>query len=143
MPPAHSAARPMIPGFAALALMMTWATAQAGAMMDYTPGLLREELSAGRKVLLIFTAPDCEDCRMQQTTIDDWHSGDRARAAVVSMVTIDWKMSQKDPLPKRLGVSGPGTLVLLAPEGELGRVSPGDGKAAVTALLKQALPPEG
>ncbi|MEP2782262.1 MAG: thioredoxin family protein [Pseudoruegeria sp.] len=120
----------------ASALVPVWAQAKT---TNYSPGLVDQELAAGKTVFLDFRADWCSTCASQERTIEKLMSENPDYAANVSFINVDWDQFRSAELTKRLKIPRRSTLVVLKGDKELGRIVAGVSKKDIKALMDTAL----
>jgi len=115
------------------------AATPALAAMDYTPGLVEQELAAGKTVFLDFTASWCSTCAAQARVIDALKAENPDYAAAISFIDVDWDQYKFAPLTTQLEIPRRSTLVVLKGDAELGRLVADTGKGRIKALMDSAL----
>jgi thiol:disulfide interchange protein len=105
----------------------------------YRPGLVEEELAAGKTVFLDFYTDWCSTCRAQGKAIRDLMDENSAYEAGISFIKVDWDQHAQSQLASRLNIPRRSTLVVLKGDKELGRIVAGTRKADIKALLDTAL----
>ncbi len=129
--------RPFLIGATALALAPL--ARPAGAMVDYTPGLVDERLAAGETLLVDFWASWCSTCRAQERVIEGLRAANPAYDAAMGFVRVDWDQHGDGDLSRRLNIPRRSTLVLLRGDQELGRIVAGTREDDIRALLDLGL----
>ncbi|NKX44899.1 thioredoxin family protein [Roseicyclus persicicus] len=122
---------------AALALLPL--AGRARAMIDYTPGLVRDRLAAGETVFVDFSATWCSTCRTQGRIIESLRSANPAYDAAMTFVKVDWDTHGTGELAQSLAIPRRSTLVLLRGDTELGRIVAGTREVEIRALLDLGL----
>lgn len=107
--------------------------------MAYVPGLVKQELDAGKTVFLDFSATWCSTCAAQARVIDALKAENPAYEKSVSFIVVDWDTYRTAQLTKSLGIPRRSTLVVLKGDKELGRIVAGTSKAQIKALMDTAL----
>ncbi len=105
----------------------------------YTPGLVDNELAAGKTVFVDFYTDWCSTCRSQERTINALKAANPDYEANISFVAVDWDIYSNSKLSRRLNIPRRSTLVVLKGEAELGRIVAGTRKADIKALMDTAL----
>ncbi len=123
---------------AALALLAGPAAAQ-GKDLTYKPGLVKQQLDAGKTVLVDFYAPWCTTCRAQSRAIDALRAENPSYDENIVFVTVDWDTYKDGDLSRALQIPRRSTLVVLKGNQELGRVVAGTSRKQIKALLDTAL----
>jgi thiol-disulfide isomerase/thioredoxin len=113
--------------------------AQAANGKDYRPGLVEEDLAAGKTVFLDFYTDWCTTCRAQGKAIRALLDEDPAYERNISFIKVDWDKHARSPLAVRLNIPRRSTLVALKGDRELGRIVAGTRKADIKALMDTAL----
>ncbi len=107
--------------------------------VSYTPGLVRDELAAGKTVFVDFYTDWCTTCRSQERTIKALLAENPAYEKNVSFVAVDWDVHSNSDLAKSLNIPRRATLVVLQGDKELGRIVAGTSKGEIKALMDVAL----
>ncbi|TMV57791.1 thioredoxin family protein, partial [Thioclava sp. BHET1] len=97
--------------------------AQAGAPVDYRPGLVTSELAAGKTVILDFHATWCTTCAAQKRAIDKLRAENPAYDKALTVIVVDWDRYKSSTLAKDLKVTQRATLVALKGKAEIGRLN--------------------
>ncbi|MEM5475940.1 thioredoxin family protein [Pacificibacter sp. AS14] len=111
----------------------------AFAAADYTPGLVDQELAAGKTVFLDFKASWCTTCAAQERVMDRLKAANPDYEKSVSFIAVDWDKYGRSELAKRLKIPRRSTLVALKGDAELGRIVAGTREADIKALMDTAL----
>ena len=120
------------------------ASAAAGPVLaasgqPYRPGLVEEELAAGKTVFLDFYTDWCVTCRAQGRAIRDLLSENPAYEENIVFIKVDWDKHAQSRLAARLNIPRRSTLVALRGDRELGRIVASTRKKDIKALLDTAL----
>lgn len=107
--------------------------------VDYTPGLVKSELAAGKTVFLDFKADWCSTCAAQERVIKALKAENPAYEQAISFINVDWDRYGRSDLSKALKIPRRSTLVVLKGDQELGRIVAGTGKDTIKALMDTAL----
>lgn len=129
--------RMILLGAAAVTIMS--GVRSAHAMVDYTPGLVRERLAAGETVFVDFSATWCSTCRAQGRVIEGLRAANPAYDAAMTFVRVDWDSYGTGPLARSLSVPRRSTLILLRGDTELGRIVAGTREDEIRALMDRGL----
>lgn len=109
------------------------------AMIEYSPGLVRERLAAGETVLADFSAVWCSTCRAQGRAIDILRRDNPAFDQAITFIRVDWDNYGRSQLAFDLSIPRRSTLVLLRGDQELGRLIANTRVDDIEALLNRAL----
>jgi len=119
---------------AALALPAT-----VHAAVDYTPGLVKAELAAGKTVFLDFAAAWRTTCAAQERVINALRAENPAYDESISFINIDWDKYRGADITKELNIPRRSTLVALRGDAEIGRIIAGTSRRDIQALMDKAL----
>ncbi|MEM9710394.1 MAG: thioredoxin family protein [Pseudomonadota bacterium] len=122
---------------AALTLLPGAALASVGT--PYTPGLVDQELAAGKTVFLDFAAKWCTTCAAQERAINALISDNPAYGDAITFITVDWDEHRRADLTKRLNIPRRSTLVVLKGDQEIGRIVAGTNRSQIKELMDLAL----
>lgn len=126
--------------FLTLAAALPFAPLAArAATVDYTPGLVKSELAAGKILFVDFKASWCGTCAAQGRVIDALKAENPAYEQAITFVNVDWDTYKSADLTKELKIPRRSTLVVLKGDQELGRIVAGTGKDEIKALMDAAL----
>lgn len=109
------------------------------ASLDYTEGLEKTELAAGKTLFLDFSATWCSTCKAQERVINALRAENPAYDAAISFVRVDWDNFGDGTLSHALNIPRRSTLVVLKGDKELGRIVAGTARDAIKALMDVAL----
>ncbi|MCG6903906.1 MAG: thioredoxin family protein [Rhodobacter sp.] len=115
------------------------AAAPVLASMQYTPGLVAQELAAGKTVFLDFTATWCSTCAAQARVIEALKAETPAYEQAISFIDVDWDTYRNADLTRSLEIPRRSTLVVLKGDAELGRLVAETGASRIKALMDTAL----
>ena len=113
--------------------------ALAGVGKAFKPGLVKNQLAAGKTVFLDFYTDWCSTCRSQERTINALKAANPDYEANISFVAVDWDVYSTSKLSRRLKIPRRSTLVVLRGKEELGRIVAGTSKRDIKALMDTAL----
>ena len=111
----------------------------ASSGVEYTPGLVKQELAAGKTVFVDFYTDWCTTCRAQQRVISSLKSQNPDYEANISFVSVNWDKYGNSELARSLNIPRRSTLVVLRGEEELGRIVAGTRESAIQDLMDIAL----
>lgn len=106
---------------------------------DYSPGLVKKELEAGKTVFLDFTATWCTTCAAQGRVIEALKAENPAYEQSISFVDVDWDKYRDAAITKNLKIPRRSTLVVLKGNQELGRIVAGTSRKTIKKLMDVAL----
>ena len=106
---------------------------------DYTPGLVKTELAAGKTVFLDFTATWCSTCATQERVINALKAKNPAYEAAITFINVDWDTYKDAKLARDLNIPRRSTLVALKGNSELGRIVAGTSRKQIKTLMDLAL----
>lgn len=115
------------------------ASAFAAGGVAYKPGLVEQELAAGKTVFLDFYTSWCTTCASQARTIEALKAENAAYTQAISFIDVDWDQYSNSDLAKRLAIPRRSTLVVLKGDEELGRIVAGTRRGDIKALMDTAL----
>ena len=121
------------------AAFLTAAPVLAGVGKAFKPGLVKNQLAAGKTVFLDFYTDWCSTCRSQERTINALKAANPEYEANISFVAVDWDVYSGSKLASRLNIPRRSTLVVLKGKEELGRIVAGTSEADIKALMDTAL----
>ena len=125
-----------------LFLLASTATLVAGpalAELNYTPGLVDQQLAEGKTVFLDFTTSWCTTCAAQKRVISALLSENPKYAENIVFVHVNYDDYGHGDLAQRLNIPRRSTLVVLKGDEELGRIVAGTSRSAIQNLLDTAL----
>ena len=105
----------------------------------YRPGLVDEELAAGKAVFVDFYTDWCTTCRAQERAINALKADNPAYEASITFVSVDWDQHSRSDLAVRLNIPRRSTLVALKGDQEIGRIVAGTSKGKIQELMDAAL----
>ena len=106
---------------------------------DYTPGLIKKELKAGKTLLVDYAAAWCSTCAAQERTIKKLRSENPAYNKNISFIRVDWDTYRSHQVTTSRNIPRRSTLILLRGDEELGRLVAATGKAQIKGLLDKGL----
>jgi len=121
----------------ALAPMAVFA---AEATLDYTPGLLKQNLAAGETVMLDYSASWCSTCKAQERVITRLRQTNPGYDKNIVFIKVDWDTYARKPISTKYKIPRRSTLVMLKGDKELGRIVAGTAKGQIKALLDLGVP---
>lgn len=112
--------------------------ALSAAGQPYTPGLVKEMLADGKTVFVDFYTDWCTTCKRQERVIGALRGANPAYESI-EFVAINFDTFGRKGLARELRIPRRSTLVVLSPEGELGRIVAGTSQSDIKALMDVAL----
>ncbi|MDA8585606.1 thioredoxin domain-containing protein [Rhodobacteraceae bacterium] len=110
----------------------------AAAGEAYSPGLVKKMLSEGKTVFIDFYTDWCTTCKRQERVIGALRS-ENPEYEAINFVAINFDKYGREELSRELGIPRRSTLVVLTPNGEIGRIVAGTSTADIKALMDKAL----
>ena len=132
--------REFIAGTVVLLGASKFASAGAGATVDYTPGLIQEKLAAGETLLVDFAADWCSTCARQERVISAIRESNPSFDQHITFVRVDWDQYGSSEVATSRNIPRRSTLLLLKGDQELGRLVAGTGEDEIRALMELGLP---
>lgn len=123
----------------AAAATLTSALPASAAVLDYTPGLLKERLNAGDTVFLDFTASWCGTCRAQGRVLTNLKQANPAYDKNITFIDVDWDTYGTSDMAGRLKIPRRSTLVVLKGKKEIGRIVADTSERNIKKLMDAAL----
>ncbi len=115
------------------------AAMSASATTDYTPGLIKKELAAGKTLLVDYAADWCSTCAKQERVLTTLRDENPAYDKNISFIRVDWDTYDLDEVTTSRNIPRRSTLILLRGDEELGRIVAGTSKAQIKELLDKGL----
>ena len=109
------------------------------APVDYTPGLLKERLSAGETLFLDFKASWCTTCKAQEKVLAKLKAENPDYEANITFIDVDWDTYGRSSFATRMNIPRRSTLVVLSGDDEIGRLVAETREPQIKALLDAAL----
>ena len=107
--------------------------------LTYTPGLVAQELAAGKTLFLDFSATWCGTCKAQERVINALRAESPAYDQAITFIIVDWDEYGYSQLAFDLEIPRRSTLVALRGDEEIGRIVAGTGRNTIKALMDAAL----
>ena len=108
-------------------------------VVDYTPGMAKKALAAGKTVFLDFSATWCSTCAAQDRVINALREENADYDANITFIKVDWDDHGNGKLSNALKIPRRSTLVVLKGNKELGRIVAGTARKQIKALMDTAL----
>jgi thiol-disulfide isomerase/thioredoxin len=109
------------------------------APLEYVPGMLDEQLDAGKTVFLDFKASWCGTCAAQERVLAKLKSENPAYEANIVFIDIDWDVYGKSQMAEKMRIPRRSTLVALKGDKEIGRIVAETREARIKELMDAAL----
>lgn len=104
----------------------------------YTPGLVKKMLGDGKTVFVDFYTDWCTTCKRQERVINALRNQNPAYESI-EFVAINFDKYGREGLSRELNIPRRSTLVVLSPDGELGRIVAGTSQSDIKRLMDVAL----
>lgn len=124
---------------AALATALIPAPAAASGTLDYSPGLIQKQLTAGKTVFVDYAASWCGTCARQERVINALREANPAYDRAIVFVRVDWDDYKRHEVTTSRKIPRRSTLLVLKGNQELGRVVAGTSEKQIKALLDTGL----
>ncbi|QFT30178.1 Thioredoxin [Labrenzia sp. THAF82] len=124
---------------AGLAATVLPGTAFASETLDYAPGLIEKELSAGKTVFVDYAASWCGTCARQERVINALRGANPAYDQAMVFVRVDWDDYRQHEVTTSRKIPRRSTLLVLKGNQELGRVVAGTSEAQIKSLMDTGL----
>lgn len=108
-------------------------------VVDYSPGMAKDALAAGKTVFLDFSATWCGTCAAQDRVINALLDENPDYGANVTFIKVDWDNFGDGALSNALKIPRRSTLVVLKGDKELGRIVAGTARKDIKKLMDTAL----
>jgi len=122
---------------AAASMLPTLACADG--FVAYTPGLIEEELAAGKTVFVDYSATWCTTCARQERVIDTLRGQNPDYDAAMTFIKVDWDTYGTDAVTTSRAIPRRSTLIVLRGENELGRIVAGTSESQIKELMNLGL----
>ena len=129
--------RQMLSVVAGLAFSAVSGLVVAGMM--FTPGMIKEDLAAGRTVLVDYKAKWCGTCASQTRVMAKLRAANPEYDKNIFFIDVDWDDYKNHEVTTSRNVPRRSTLILLKGDKELGRIVAGTSEKEIKALLDKAL----
>jgi len=124
---------------ATAAVMMAPLAAVAGDYVDYTPGLVEQELAAGKTLLVDYYASWCGTCQAQGRVLEALRKENPAYDEAMTFIRVDWDTYSEHEVTVFREIPRRSTLIVLRGDEELGRIVAQTSKSQIQALLDKGL----
>ena len=110
----------------------------AGTDLMYSPGLIKQQLAAGKTVFVDYAATWCSTCKRQERLINQLRERNPAYDQHITFVKVDWDVYGMHEVTSSRNVPRRSTLLMLRGDKELGRIVAGTDVNEIKALLDKA-----
>jgi len=107
--------------------------------LDYTPGLIDQQLAAGKTLFVDYTASWCTTCAAQERVMDALRAENPDYDARIVFVDVDWDTYSGDAVTTSRNIPRRSTLLVLKGGDELGRIVAGTSRDTIKDLMDIAL----
>ena len=107
--------------------------------IDYTPGLIKSELAAGKTVFVDYAADWCGTCKSQARTINVLRDSNPEYDKKMTFIRVDWDDFGNTEVTKSRNIPRRSTLIVLKGDKELGRIVAGTSTGQIKELLDTGL----
>ena len=125
---------------AGLAIGLSPMAALAGdGFVEYQPGLVEQELAAGKTLLVDYSAKWCSTCARQARVINTLRADNPEFDTAMTFIKVDWDTYRRHDVATGRNVPRRSTLILLKGDEELGRIVAGTSEGQIKKLLELGL----
>ncbi len=107
--------------------------------VEYTPGLIKKELAAGKTLLVDYSAKWCSTCARQARVINSLRADNPQLDESMLFIKVDWDTYSSHAVTRSRGIPRRSTLILLKGDDELGRIVAGTSESQIKSLLERGL----
>ena len=111
----------------------------AAESMDYTPGLIKQQLDLGKTIVVDYAADWCGTCKRQERVINVLRTKNPEYDKKMIFVRVDWDDYSQAPVTTSRNIPRRSTLIVLKGDKELGRVVAGTGFDQIQELLDKGI----
>ncbi len=122
---------------AAATLIPSFASAEG--FIDYTPGLIKSELAAGKTVFVDYGAAWCSTCARQERVINELRAKSGKYDDAMTFIKVDWDTYSGHNVTTSRNIPRRSTLLVLKGDEELGRIVAGTSKSSIRSLMDLGL----
>ena len=105
----------------------------------YTPGLIKERLSAGETLFVDYSATWCSTCNRQEKILTKIRENNSAYDEKMTFVKIDWDTYKDHEVTSSRNIPRRSTLLVLRGNEEIGRIIAGTDPKEIEALMDKGL----
>ena len=105
----------------------------------YTPGLIKERLSAGETLFVDYSATWCSTCKRQEKILNEIRKNNSFYDEKMTFVKIDWDTYKGHEVTSSRNIPRRSTLLVLRGDEEIGRNIAGTDPKEIEALMAKGL----
>ena len=105
----------------------------------YTPGLIKERLSAGETLFVDYSATWCSTCKRQEKILTKIRENNSAYDEKMTFVKIDWDTYKDHEVTSSRNIPRRSTLLVLRGNEEIGRIIAGTDPKEIELLMAKGL----
>ena len=120
-------------------LVLMSGTSFANENIVYTPGLIKERLSAGETLFVDYSATWCSTCKRQEKIVTELRESNPAYDEKMTFVKIDWDTYKGHEVTSSRNIPRRSTLLVLRGDEEIGRNIAGTDPKEIEALMDKGL----
>lgn len=123
----------------AASLLLAPSLLVASPTVEYTPGLIKQQLAEGKTVFVDYAAVWCSTCKRQERLIEQLRDSNPEYDKNITFVRVDWDVYSTEPVVEDRNIPRRSTLIVLRGDQELGRIVAGTSVSAIQALMDKGL----
>jgi thioredoxin 1 len=105
----------------------------------YTPGLIKERLSAGETLFVDYSATWCSSCKRQEKILNEIRKNNSFYDEKMTFVKIDWDTYKDHEVTSSRNIPRRSTLLVLRGNEEIGRIIAGTDPKEIELLMAKGL----
>ena len=105
----------------------------------YTPGLIKERLSAGETLFVDYSATWCSTCKRQEKILNEIRKNNSFYDEKMTFVKIDWDTYKDHEVTSSRNIPRRSTLLVLRGNEEIGRIIAGTDPKEIEALMAKGI----
>ena len=105
----------------------------------YTPGLIKERLSAGETLFVDYSATWCSTCKRQEKILNEIRKNNSFYDEKMTFVKIDWDTYKDHEVTSSRNIPRRSTLLVLRGNEEIGRIIAGTDPKEIELLMAKGL----
>lgn len=123
-----------------MSFLLTPVLAQAqNKTLEYEPGLLKQQLAAGKTVFVDYYTNWCGTCKRQARVIEQLRTANPAYNQKMVFMAVNWSVYEDHSVSTSRNIPRRSTLIVLRGNKELGRIVAGTSKTAIKSLMDKGL----